>query len=248
MASITANKLIMQNPNVNIKLYTFGCPRVFSKGHNVMTNVESYRVFHKCDPVSMLGPFPYTHGNLGINVGDSNVMRPSHHSMDNYISKCSSGKAWNNLAIATDNHYIEDGLSWMFRQLQKFLMYAVTISAGGAIIGALNIADALYALMQTGMKISKAIASLIRQMAKYVYNGWESAKAKASQSYYETKPIMLHIIDLFLQKVRQVASQAIDLGNRIAGAGVDATRRILPIIGQNVAMSMGMPVPVIFYL
>jgi hypothetical protein len=195
----------------------------------------------------MLGPFPFSHHDTGLNVGTSNIINPSHHSMTNYIIACGR-KPWSGIAVPTSDNYVKVGLSWMFRQLQKLLLHAVTLGLGVVFMGAVTIADVLYALIQVGKSMGNAVIAFLRKMASFVKNGWEAASAKANDNYYKAKEVIFHIISLFLAQIGQAARQSLTTANKVVGAGVSAAKQIAPILGQSAAMSLGLPVPPIFYL
>ena len=103
LASITAGVATTQG--FNVKLYTFGCPRVGTDGFaNLLTQKVGaeniYRVHFKSDPVSMLPVFPFTHvphSSSGIQlVRSSLLINPFSHMMKNYCSAL-EGTEWSGL-------------------------------------------------------------------------------------------------------------------------------------------------------
>jgi hypothetical protein len=257
LSTLIANKYA-QNNNVNIKLYTFGSPRVFYGTGKQLANVDSYRVYHEADPVPMLGPFPLTHYDGGIGIGSgTSTCNPFKHFMSSYQTVCGEN-SWEGLKgtpktpsgiIGQSKSFISGGGAWMFRALQHVVTYGIAtlgvgIAAGGAAIFATYTAvDILYKLLQKGLsKLSSWIVMLLKTMSKFIKNGWESSKAKASESYYKSKSVIYYIINQFLVKMQHLAMSAISTANNVIGAGVDAMRTIAPVLGA----SYGTTIPLLF--
>jgi hypothetical protein len=243
LAALVANKY-SQNNNTNIKLYTFGAPRVFFGNSKQLASVDSYRVYHEADPVPMLGPFPLCHYDGGLNVGSGmTICNPFKHAMSSYNQACAN-QSWQALRgtpkqtsgiIGQGKALIDGGSSWMFRALQHLVTYGISIlgiAVGAAVFSTYTAVDILLRLLQQGMsKVSSWIVGLLRAMSKFVRNGWESSKAKASDTYYKSKSVIYYIIDQFLIKMKHLAKNAIDETKRIVGNGQNALRTIGPILG-----------------
>src|SRR5581483_10870544 len=88
----------------NVKLYTFGCPRVGAMGTHLAIEAllqknNIYRVSHDLDPITMIGPFPYVHCN-GNRTDENNMTMPSprslsldNHDMGAYINSIAT-RSW----------------------------------------------------------------------------------------------------------------------------------------------------------
>jgi hypothetical protein len=257
LATLVANKYSQSN-QANIKLYTFGCPRVFYGTGKHLTNVDSYRVYHEADPVPMLGPFPLSHYDGGIGIGSGmTVCNPFKHVMESYAAVCGE-QSWQSLRGPTkppsgivdkSKSFVSAGGAWMFRALQHLITYGLValglgVAAGGAAIYSTYTAvDILFALIQKGLsKLSTWIVMLLRGMSKFIKNGWESSKAKASDAYYKSKSVIYYIINQFLVKMKHLAMSALGTVKTVVGSGVNAMRTIAPVVGAT----YGSTIPLFF--
>jgi triacylglycerol lipase len=257
LATLIANKYAKNN-HANIKLYTFGSPRVFFGTDKQLANIDSYRVYHEADPVPMLGPFPLTHYDGGIGIGSGmSICNPFKHVMSSYQSVCGDN-SWADLRgtpktasgiIDQSKSFMSAGGAWMFRALQHVVTYGIValgigVAAGGAAIFATYTAvDILYKLLQKGLsKLSSWIVMLLKTMSKFIKNGWESPQTKSSDSYYKSKNVIYYIIEQFLIKMKHLAMSAISTANKVIGAGADAMRTIAPVLGA----SYGATLPIFF--
>ncbi len=245
LATLVANKYCQQN-NANIKLYTFGSPRVFYGPGNKLQNVDSYRVYHEGDPVPMLGPFPLMHYDGGMSVGSlSSICNPLKHAMESYKVECNS-KSWQGLrgvtstpisVIEKGKAFVSASAGWLLRMLKHLVTYGLAAlglgvaGVAGAVYATYTAADILFKLMLQGMsKLSSWVVALLRGMSRFIHNGWESAKAKTSDAYYTSKRVIQYIIDQFLMKMNQLATAAISHTRTAVTAGVDTLRQISPIL------------------
>jgi esterase/lipase len=255
IATLVANKYSQGNQK-NVKLYTFGAPRVFFGTEQQLANVDSYRVYHQADPVPMLGPFPLMHHDSGMGVGSGmSVCNPFKHAMASYIQECGRNDSWGALRgqvgqpsgiVDKSKAFLEGGASWMFRALQHLVTYGISVlglAVGGVAFSTYTAVDILFKLLQKGLsKLSSWIIALLRCMSKFIKNGWESAKAKASDAYYKSKSVILYIINQFLVKMKLLARKAIDASKSIVGSSANALRTLAPILGASYA---AMP-PILF--
>jgi pimeloyl-ACP methyl ester carboxylesterase len=244
LATLAANKY-SQSKSLNVKLYTFGSPRVFYGNDVQLKGVDSYRVFHKSDPVPMVAPYPFRHYDAGIAVGSSaTIFNPWAHMMESYKGFC-EGVEYSALQVPTQptpEGFIENskgmlaaGGAWMLRALQHLVTYAFTV-LGIAVVGtwaiAATAADVMLYIIERVKELGWWVRALLRSMALFINDGWESAKAKSNDTYYDSKRVMLYIIEKFLMKVRQAASSALN--------------RMVPTVGANVEnalRSMNLPLP-----
>jgi hypothetical protein len=254
LATLVANKYSQSN-QANIKLYTFGSPRVFFGTGKHLTSVDSYRVYHEADPVPRLGPFPLSHYDGGISIGSGmTVCNPFKHVMESYAAVCGE-QSWQGLRgptklpsgiIGQSKAFMSAGGAWMFKALQHLITYGIAtlgIAVGAAIYSTYTAVDILFALMQKGLSnLSKWIVMLLRGMSKFIKNGWESSKAKASDAYYKSKSVIYYIINQFLIKMKHLAMSALDSVKTVVGSGVNAMRTIAPVLGA----SYGSTIPLFF--
>ncbi|WP_455204055.1 lipase family protein [Kaarinaea lacus] len=86
------------NSGKNVKLYTFGCPRVgilnsYKNFEQKIGMQNIYRVCHDLDPVTFIGPYPYMHLQPAFNDPNhmimpsptSNLLSTANHDMAAYI-------------------------------------------------------------------------------------------------------------------------------------------------------------------
>lgn len=255
IATLVANKYA-QNSNANIKLYTFGSPRVFYGTNKQLTNVESYRVYHEADPVPMLGPFPLQHYDGGIGIGSGmSMFNPMKHKMTtSYIPECGKN-SWEGLRrtptppsgiLDQSKSFLSAGGAWMYRALQHVVTYAISalaLTIGAVVFSTYTVVDILLRVIQSGLsKLSSWVVMLLRAMSKFIKNGWESSKAKASDAYYKSKNVIYYIIDQFLAKMKHLAISALSAANKVVGAGANTMRTIAPVLGAT----YGHTIPIMF--
>ncbi len=114
LATLAAS--LLSKKGYNVKLYTFGCPRVgfldFSMGLTKRVGSENiYRVYHTSDPVSMIPIFPYIHvphagyfssSDNAYPIKKDSVINFSHHFMKNYILSIPEGANWRQVGHSRD--------------------------------------------------------------------------------------------------------------------------------------------------
>ena len=136
IATLLAVEYGLRRPNV--KLYTFGSPRVGAYAtpaafETVLGKENIYRVAHDLDPVTLVGPYPYAHVN-GLPTDPNNMMLRSptaklisfaNHDMFEYIESVApaSGEvfSWDDIrvfssAVSHDNAVLA---RWLLRSIDK---------------------------------------------------------------------------------------------------------------------------------
>lgn len=133
----------------HVKLYTFGSPRVGALGSSpameaLLGKQNIYRVAHDLDPVTMFGPYPFSHVN-GLPTDDNNMILVSptgkllstaNHEMSEYVLSIGSPDVtWNtvrlrSLAVDRDNAVLarwllrsSDDPGWMTQSAAQGLSY-----------------------------------------------------------------------------------------------------------------------------
>jgi triacylglycerol lipase len=118
LATIAADYLAALQ--LDVKLYTFGSPRVGTNNFSeqLSKNVKPanmFRVSNQSDPVTMLPTFPFIH----VPNNSAQYMIPSwgavnfcNHFMDRYIQSCQQ-KDWANLKVSTDATLSGQAMAWL---------------------------------------------------------------------------------------------------------------------------------------
>ena len=123
----------------DIKLYTFGAPRVGFEGFctNLTKNVgrkNIFRLFHNSDPVTMIAPYPYVHAPvLGMNQINWGLCIPkpgrivfNDHGMGEYVDTASKYASWRGLQLANMSNdipweaWLQDAAQSRFRGVIQF--------------------------------------------------------------------------------------------------------------------------------
>jgi hypothetical protein len=237
LAALIANKYSQNGSPLAVKLYTFGSPRVFYGHGDKLKNVSTFRVFHNADPVPMLGPYPLMHNDGGIGIGSGMaVCNPFAHGMESYLGICKPGTSWSTFQtphtsatslIGKSKEFVSAGASWMFRALQHVVTYALAALGISVGIATFTAVDILYKLLREGMsKLSTWIIALLRGMAQFVSNGWESAKAKGNDTYYKSKSVIEYIISQFMMKMNGLATSALKIAKPMAGSAASSVKAL----------------------
>ncbi|MEO6279939.1 lipase family protein [Roseateles sp.] len=133
----------------DVKLYTFGSPRVGALGSSsameqLLGKRNIFRVAHDLDPVTMVGPYPFSHVN-GLPTDDNNMILVSptgkllsvaNHDMREYVTSVGgTGMTWANVrlgsqAVDRDNAVLakwllrsSDNPGWMTQSAAQGLSY-----------------------------------------------------------------------------------------------------------------------------
>ncbi len=119
LACLSAEHL--KNKKYNVKLYTFGCPRVgntsYSNYLDKSIGVKNiYRVYHEADPVSMIPLYPFVPVSCS-DMGHQLAWRgycisPAAHKMDNYITSVGESN-WQGLMSANNLDFFGAMDKWL---------------------------------------------------------------------------------------------------------------------------------------
>lgn len=195
LATLTADWISHNKLAPNVKLYTFGSPRVgtpqfASQLTKKIGDDNIFRVNHLTDPVAMVPIWPFTHvPNPGSDYSiklTGNIPTPSAHKMANYLSS-TEGQNWlalrNNLNVV-DESVVEKWLnskdmvsftsntlnmisSAIAMIIKKILKVAgITIQAG--LCAGFTIMDQLANLLEKAAAASKALAGYVGSLIKKV--------------------------------------------------------------------------------
>lgn len=194
-ASLAAD-WIKENYSSEVKLYTFGAPRIgFGAGFgqsitNKLLAKNIYRVYHGTDPVPMVPLFPFAHaptfGRSYYLPFGGLVVNFSAHRMRNYITSI-GGNDWAGVYQANPaQHSIDSIKSWLqsdstestqnssvWEKINYALSYVLQLSlvkTQAVLVGGLTIADHLAMLLNKGLQLggdaAKWIFLLIKRMMR----------------------------------------------------------------------------------
>lgn len=197
LASLTAAHLTQAGFR-NIRLYTFGSPRVglspFSRYLQRQIGAGNiYRVYHDCDPVSMVPIFPYQHvpfsGTIYPLTWGGGMLFYESHFMANYVEAV-AGATWDSLAaepvdpLAADvrtwlNSAGSGGLMfsattlWMISRALQWLIGEIVVGVVGVTLaGAATMLDKLAWIIATGAAAAREFAdyavSLMRRIMAWM--------------------------------------------------------------------------------
>jgi len=244
LASLSADYL-MEQGGFNVKLYTFGAPRVGLEDYSInLTNKVKqenlFRVFHTSDPVPMIAPYPYIHAphtsmdrlNWGIRCAKPGRIVPGDHSMSEYVSTVSNYASWG--AISATN--MEEHTPW-----EVWLKDA----AASKIKGIIQFGANVFAMISRCLKgiIKKIISGVssaflagmnfIDQLAWLMYRGALASVKIArylkaliqvifkflGRTYNEGSSITLSFVrwvfDLMYSSVHMMGTQAVQLADHV---------------------------------
>ncbi len=187
---------VSHNVSANVKLYTFGSPRVgFADGGfatkvtNTLLTENIYRNFHGNDPVPMIPIFPYTHAPTSghpyyLPYGGMSISFSAHR-MPNYIRSV-SGKKWNELirpmpSTGSVKQWLENSsaentnTSIFWNKLNNAMSYVINkIITGVSItfIAGMTVVDQMAMLLKRaidfGAELSGWVLLLVRKLMRAV--------------------------------------------------------------------------------
>lgn len=244
VATLVAAHFSQTHPNV--KLYTFGSPRVgcFGAHQTLETSIgveNIYRVAHDLDPIGLIAPFPYVHvqprpgdlNNLTLVSPTGKLLSTANHDMAEYI-KSVSGLDWAGVrltsnAVDYDNALICRWLlhegndpGWVSYASAKtlsllFKMFSYVLKGiSTAVILGLTAIDLLAELLLKGMHTVKVLGEKVLQLLRHAAT-WAGLKA------VEAKDFTAGIIKVILAKM--IAS----LKTLAASAAGGVARNIAPL-------------------
>ncbi len=225
---------IADHYSFNVKLYTFGAPRVgfgnggfASKLSTKLLPENIYRVFHSTDPVPMVPLFPFLHApasgqayyvpfsGLTINI--------SAHSMENYIQSV-GGHTWNllyqpapNFSKAAIRHWLEGdtesnphsvGFWNRLHYAALHIVQGVLTGVGIAFSGVLTIADYMAILLKKGVELAGEISHWVFLFARKIMR---ALGMKVVESVEElTIQLLRNILRRIIGRIAREATKAIE--------------------------------------
>lgn len=196
LATLAADHL-SENGTANVRLYTFGCPRVGVAGFarhlsEKIGNQNIQRVFHTADPVSMIPIFPYLHAPVDGQIcplqwkGAS--VSPAAHFVDNYVKAITNSASWNGLRRSPEpNELVSDISAWLdnangsavmlsatslwmiSRALRYLLKKAMAIVAGSVLTGAVTLIDQIAWLLTQGAQASQRLGEEVGSLVRHIF-------------------------------------------------------------------------------
>jgi len=228
----------------DVKLYTFGSPRVgafgtFSAFHSAIKKHNIFRVAHDLDPISLVGPYPYVHvnpsptdpNNFTLPSPTGELFSTANHDMNRYIRSVRAGQGgtWDTvrgLAQQTDHDNAV---------LAKWLLHADNDPGWVQYASAktLGILFKLFSHVLKGISTSLILGlSAVDLLAEMLLAGMARAQAMASQVYALLRhaakwagiavsngadfsaQIIRRILDVMLTKLAQIGALALTVGSR----------------------------------
>jgi pimeloyl-ACP methyl ester carboxylesterase len=204
LATLVADYLL-SNGVTNIKLYSFGCPRVGVKSFsrnltNKLTKQNIFRVYHEADPVSMVPIFPFSHlpDNSTSYVLPWNGMNISAfaHKMDNYagtIKDADWGALPKPIASVNLDEQIDEFLSspaagpmfnnarvlWMINKAIHWILKKAGMLVGFAVTASLTVLDRIAWMLSEAasktVELGVYVGSLIKAIFKFLGRTYNSA-------------------------------------------------------------------------
>lgn len=201
IATLAADWIKSSGHAAVVKLYTFGSPRVglgrFAKKCTSRVLAENtYRVYHKTDPIPMVPTWPFAHVPSfgGDYLIHSPVSMPpwKYHFMEHYIKSVEGSSGWKSIEnnrpqsygqITLENWLKSDGIvSFSANSLQLLdaalvyvlekVAHAVSIAINGIIATGLTLLDRLAMILAEAASISADLSVwvyyLVRKMAALV--------------------------------------------------------------------------------
>ncbi len=178
-ALATLNAEFLSQRGFDVKLYTFGSPRVgFGSGLSQALragNVTAYRAFHDGDPVPMLPCWPFVHTDGACCIGSQTLITKGAHSMTNsYTPGAAAFKNWRAFQRAPDpmahkdmtflNSAMATGKSFG-AGLLKAVMYALKrlirtaqVMLGVALVGTVALLDFLAWMLKRAATLAAEFA------------------------------------------------------------------------------------------
>jgi len=201
IATLAADWVKVAGSASAVKLYTYGSPRVglenfASKCTSRLNALNTYRVYHRTDPVPMVPTWPFFHvpnTNAGYLIDSPVAIRPwEYHLMKHYIRSAKAAGSWKKIASNRPAGHLDSAVErWLksdgilsftantLELLNAALIYVVkkvVNLAGIAVVtagaGTLTLLDRMAMFMARAAKISSDLSiwvyHLIRKMAALI--------------------------------------------------------------------------------
>lgn len=235
LATLTASWIKQNRIAPNVKLYSFGSPRVgmsmFSSKLTRNIGAENiYRVNHKTDPVAMIPIWPFSHvPNPGSDYcvdTPGAFPNPAYHKMARYIESV-EGRDWNSMkelvpppdesavkrwlnskgAVSFSVNTIRMVGSGIAYVLKKILqLTGITIQAG--LSTSFTILDQLANVLEKAAKVSKEIAGYVTSLIVKIM---QALGVAVTTTVSLTAQFLQYVFMRFSRAVHDVARGAINL-------------------------------------
>lgn len=228
----------------DVKLYTFGSPRVgafgtYSAFHAAIKKDNIFRVAHDLDPITLVGPYPYIHvnpspsdpNNFTLPSPTGALFSTANHDMNRYIASVGAGEgsSWNTVRGFAQQTDHDNAV------LAKWLLHADNDPGWVQYASAktLGILFKLFSHVLKGLSTSLILGlSAVDLLAEMLLSGMARAQALAGQVYTLlrhaakwagiavsagadfTAAIIRRILDTMLSKLTQIGTLALSMGSR----------------------------------
>lgn len=241
LATLAADHLSYRGAQV--KLYTFGCPRVgmidFTKALTNRVGAKNiFRVYHPADPVPMVPLFPFTHvpaGQIGyaLACGANERIRPTAHKMEASYIKLIGNQTYAGLASSGEQTLSDRQIeSWLRRVkaggwIQNYgaramemigiaLDWVLRKILEGAMIGLQPYLAAGVSLLDALAYVLSMGVKLVKDVSWYVEAIMTAILKFVGRTVTTGVPLTLQFIRWALEKMmREIASMARSVINQI---------------------------------
>ncbi len=224
----------------NVKLYTFGSPRVgafgtFSTMHKALGKDNIFRTAHDLDPVTLIAPFPYIHvnpspadvNNFTLPSPTGSLFSTANHDMSRYIDSVGSDpmQTWDNaraLAKQTD-HNNAVLAKWLLHEDNNpgWVQYASAKTLGLLFKLFAHVLRATSTVVMLGLSAIDLLAEMLlnglvkmSQLAGQVFtllrHAAHWAGIKLAAGADFTASIIGHILDAMMARVKAMAFHALN--------------------------------------
>jgi len=232
-----------------VKLYTFGSPRVGHRGaHEAfetrLGKQNIFRVAHDCDPITMIGTYPYVHVNPSYRDAQNFTLTSpvdritlQNHDMNNYVESLRAEADWSGvraLAERCDHSswweartLLNDASgSWIVALSAKSLAllmncFRVVLKAAAFFLyDVITGIDLLACVLLEGIKFAGQVGAQIMQLLRLAAK-WASIPVANDAAF--TSSVIRAILEAMQSRIGMAANQAVAL----ASAGLRPTPLLL---------------------
>jgi triacylglycerol lipase len=220
----------------NVKLYTFGCPRVgildtYKKFEERLGIGNIYRVCHDLDPVTFIGPYPYMHLQPAFNDPNhfimpsptGNLFSTANHDMAQYIARMNN-VGWNQVRGFKTSVQFQDELlmRWMLHKDKKpnwvqfasaetlthlFRMFRAALrKLSTSVILGLTLVDVVAELLVKGIHIMGRLGETVLNLLEYTAI-WAGIIVTGRENF--TAEIVRMLLDKMLSALKTIGINAI---------------------------------------
>ncbi|MEM9061384.1 MAG: lipase family protein [Pseudomonadota bacterium] len=218
---------LKQSVGCDIKLYTYGAPRVGMSGFSsALTSALSasnvHRVFHPADPVPWVPIFPFQHVTEGIALPNTGLdFNPFKHKMGSSYKPAVEGLSWGSIAGSHDRTTgnVEKALEfasevatfpgtglWAITKALGYIWELARPIVGISITVGVTMIDYVAMMLARAAEISKEIGWYLGKLIEIVMRFIGKAAAGA---YEVTKAVLSYILQMLFQGLAIVARKAL---------------------------------------